>query len=114
MRTYKISRVEVSTHKVELTERQLADIKGLSPEELHEQWDSGDIDDGLADDLANLDDDGFYGLTREDIEVKAISIAHDEAHGEALRENWNRDRVKAAGFSYDTHFAKFDGTVTER
>lgn len=32
----------------------------------------------------------------------------------ALRENWARDRVAAAGKSWNTHMAKFDGTVLRR
>ena len=40
----------------------------------------------------------------------AINLQHDEAH----RENWARDQVAAAGKSWDTHMAKFDGTVLPR
>lgn len=33
---------------------------------------------------------------------------------EALAENWLRDRVTAAGYSWQTHKAKFSGTVLPR
>jgi hypothetical protein len=38
----------------------------------------------------------------------------EAAHTEALREDWARDRVAAAGKSWTTHLAKFDGTVLSR
>lgn len=38
----------------------------------------------------------------------------DEEHAEALREDWARGRVAAAGKSWVTHLAKFDGTVLPR
>lgn len=43
-----------------------------------------------------------------------LSTLLGDAHAEALRENWARDRVAAAGKSWATHLAKFDGTVLER
>lgn len=36
------------------------------------------------------------------------------AYQEALRENWARDTVAAAGKSWSTHMAKFSGTVLRR
>lgn len=38
----------------------------------------------------------------------------DEAWGMAQREGWARGRVAAAGESWETHLAKFDGTVLRR
>jgi hypothetical protein len=38
----------------------------------------------------------------------------DADHGEALREDWARRAVAAAGHSWPTHMAKFDGTVLPR
>lgn len=35
-------------------------------------------------------------------------------HAEALREDWARGRVAAAGKSWATHMVKFDGTVLPR
>lgn len=35
-------------------------------------------------------------------------------HGDALREDWARSTVAAAGKDWATHMAKFDGTVVER
>lgn len=37
-----------------------------------------------------------------------------EAHAEALREDWARSQVAAAGESWTTHMTKFDGTVLPR
>jgi hypothetical protein len=38
----------------------------------------------------------------------------DDVYAEAVREDWARGRVAAAGKSWATHLAKFDGTVLER
>lgn len=35
-------------------------------------------------------------------------------YGSALRENWCREQVAAAGKDWATHFVKFDGTVSRR
>lgn len=37
-----------------------------------------------------------------------------ELHSEAVREDWARRTVAAAGKSWATHLAKFDGTVLPR
>lgn len=37
-----------------------------------------------------------------------------ELYSEALREDWARRTVAAAGKDWATHMAKFDGTVVER
>jgi hypothetical protein len=69
VRRFRVSWTEVSHHEVELTEVELASLR-TGPE----NDDPEDID-GLADGLAQLDDDGFEWLTREDIEVSEITPA---------------------------------------
>jgi hypothetical protein len=69
VRRFRVSWTEVSHHEVELTEVELASLRTRP-----ENDDPEDID-GLADGLAQLDDDGFEWLTREDIEVSEITPA---------------------------------------
>lgn len=38
----------------------------------------------------------------------------EQDHSEAVREDWARRTVAAAGKSWETHLAKFDGTVLPR
>jgi hypothetical protein len=71
MKTYEVRWTEVSRHSVRLPANELAALLGVGVEELEAMADD-DIDTGvLADELANLDDDGFEWLTREEIEVTA-------------------------------------------
>ncbi|MFJ6680564.1 hypothetical protein [Streptomyces werraensis] len=61
---YTIEWTEVSTHKRELTDEEFAELKGVTVEELAE-LDEAELGEDLEDLLAELDDDGFEGLTRE-------------------------------------------------
>jgi hypothetical protein len=69
VRRFRVSWTEVSHHEIELTEIELAFLR-TDP-------DNDDPEDvaGLADGLAQLDDDGFEWLTREDIEISEITPA---------------------------------------
>jgi hypothetical protein len=43
-----------------------------------------------------------------------LSERLDELHAEAIREDWARRQVVAAGKSWETHVAKFSGAVLPR
>jgi hypothetical protein len=62
--TYTVKWTEVSSHERELTDEEMAALKGVSVEELA-QLDEDELWDDLEDQLAELDDDGFEGLERE-------------------------------------------------
>lgn len=64
MTTYRIQWTETSQHDVTITEEELARIKGVTVEELREMNDD-EIEEGLPDQLAQLEDDGFDGCDRE-------------------------------------------------
>ncbi|WMI34796.1 hypothetical protein SEA_MARAV_74 [Streptomyces phage Marav] len=66
--TYTVEWTEISTHKRELTDEEFAELKGVTVEELAE-LDEDELWEGLDDQLAELEDDGFEGLTREIDEV---------------------------------------------
>jgi hypothetical protein len=66
--TYTIRWKETSTHEVELSDDEMAALKGCTVAALKER-EADDIEDGLADELADLSDDGFEGVERFDIEV---------------------------------------------
>jgi hypothetical protein len=59
---------EVSTHERVLSDKEFAELKGLTISELAE-LDEDELSDELDDLLAELDDDGFEGLVREVNEV---------------------------------------------
>ncbi|QOV06201.1 hypothetical protein KGG72_gp71 [Streptomyces phage Salutena] len=61
---YTIEWTEVSTHKRELSDEEFAELKGVTVEELAELDEEG-LSEDLENLLAELDDDGFEGLTRE-------------------------------------------------
>jgi len=61
---YTIEWTEVSTHKRELSDEEFADLIGVAVEELADM-DEDELSEDLEDRLAELDDDGFEGLTRE-------------------------------------------------
>ena len=67
VRRFRVTWIEVSHHEVELTEDELASLRDES--DYDDPQDTGGLDDGLAE----LDDDGFQWLTREDIEVTEIT-----------------------------------------
>lgn len=76
-RMFRVKWTEVSTHEVELTATELADLAGgVSLDQMDAVTSYSDLSDvaefNLADELANLEDDGFEGLTREDIEVTPL------------------------------------------
>ncbi|MFD7677513.1 hypothetical protein [Streptomyces sp. NPDC060187] len=61
---YTVEWTETSQHKRELTDEEMAALKGVTVEELAE-LDEDELTDGLEDELAALDDDGFEGLERD-------------------------------------------------
>lgn len=65
---YTVEWIETSNHKRVLADEEFAQLKGVTVTELTE-LDEDELWDGLEDDLAELDDDGFEGLTREIGEV---------------------------------------------
>ncbi|WDS51789.1 hypothetical protein SEA_TRIUMPH_75 [Streptomyces phage Triumph] len=65
---YTVEWTETSTHKRELTDEEMAAIKGVTVAELAEM-DDDEVSEELEDLLAELDDDGFEGLVREVDEV---------------------------------------------
>lgn len=66
--SYTVEWTEVSTHKRVLSDEEFAQLKGVTVTELT-GLDEDELWEGLEDDLASLDDDGFEGLTREIDEV---------------------------------------------
>lgn len=62
--TYIVRWTELSTHERVLSDEEFAELKGLTVAEL-EELDEYELGDELEDLLAELDDDGFEGLTRE-------------------------------------------------
>jgi hypothetical protein len=60
---YTVEWTETSEHKRELTDEEMAALKGVTVEELAE-LDDDELWDDLEDELAALDDDGFEGLVR--------------------------------------------------
>jgi hypothetical protein len=62
--TYTVRWTETSEHMRQLSDEEMATLKGVTVEELAEM-DEDDIFHGLDDQLAELDDDGFEGLERE-------------------------------------------------
>ncbi|WP_327292465.1 hypothetical protein [Streptomyces sp. NBC_01198] len=63
--TYTVRWTEISTHERELSDEEMARIKGVSLEDLAEM-DEDDVFEGLEEELAEIgDDDGFEGLERE-------------------------------------------------
>lgn len=69
---YLVTWNEVSNHERELSADDLATCLGLDTVDPE----MTDYSEGLADGLAQLDNDGFVGLTREDIRV--IPIPDDQ------------------------------------
>lgn len=69
MKTYTVTWKEASTHAVTITEEEMARIKSVPVEELRDM-DVEDVWDGLEDELAELEDDGFEGVERNDINVE--------------------------------------------
>ncbi|MFD7259337.1 hypothetical protein [Streptomyces sp. NPDC059874] len=66
---YTVRWTEVSSHERELSDEEMARIKGVTVAALAEMTED-DVWDGLDDQLAELgDDDGFDGLVREIDEV---------------------------------------------
>ncbi|MFF7800226.1 hypothetical protein [Streptomyces olivaceus] len=65
---YTVEWAETSNHKRVLSDEEFAQLKGVTVTELT-GLDEDELWDGLEDDLAELDDDGFEGLTREISEV---------------------------------------------
>ncbi|MFG2923908.1 hypothetical protein ACGFYA_20685 [Streptomyces sp. NPDC048305] len=65
---YTVEWTETSEHKRELSDEEMARIKGVTVAELAEM-DEDEIADELDDLLAELDDDGFEGLVRDVHEV---------------------------------------------
>ncbi|WP_420312567.1 hypothetical protein ACOB87_38070 [Streptomyces sp. YS-B37] len=61
---YTVEWTETSQHKRELTDEEMAALKGVTVEELAE-LDEDELWDELEDQLAALDDDGFEGLERD-------------------------------------------------
>ncbi|MBQ0949222.1 hypothetical protein [Streptomyces sp. RK76] len=61
---YTVEWTEVSTHKRTLSDEEFAQLKGVTVTGLT-GLDEDELWEGLEDDLASLDDDGFEGLTRE-------------------------------------------------
>ena len=61
---YSVRWTEVSDHVREVSDEEMAEIKGVRVEELA-AMDEDEVGDGLDDQLAELGDDGFQGLTRE-------------------------------------------------
>lgn len=66
--TYTVRWTEVSTHERELTDEEFAELRGVSVAELAE-LDEDDLGDDLENLLAELDDDGFEGVTRDISEI---------------------------------------------
>ncbi|AXQ62397.1 hypothetical protein SEA_TINABELCHER_72 [Streptomyces phage TinaBelcher] len=62
--TYTVRWTEVSTHERVLSDEEFAELKGLTVAELAD-LDEDELSEELEDLLAELDDDGFEGLTRE-------------------------------------------------
>lgn len=78
MRRYLISWKEISDHEVQLDENEFAELVGVGVDEIDDQsLDAWVNMVGLPDALASLDDDGFQGLTRDDIEI--IAVRGDES-----------------------------------
>lgn len=65
---YHLRWTQVSDHEVTISAGELAELMDVPLSELAELVDAGETPN-LDDALANLDDDGFIGLTREDIEI---------------------------------------------
>jgi hypothetical protein len=65
---YEIRWTVTSSHCREVSDEEFARLKGRPVAEIARMGDD-DLIDGLADELADLDDDGFEHLTRDDIEV---------------------------------------------
>jgi hypothetical protein len=61
---YTVEWTETSQHKRELTDEEMAALKGVTVEELAE-LEEDELWDDLEDELAALDDDGFEGLERD-------------------------------------------------
>ncbi|MFF3249711.1 hypothetical protein ACFYWP_01570 [Actinacidiphila glaucinigra] len=61
---YTVRWTEISTHERELSDEEMAELKGVTVAELAEM-DEDELYDELEDRLARLDDDGFEGLERE-------------------------------------------------
>lgn len=70
IRTWTVTWTEISNHRREIDEDQMQTITGMDADELTEAYENDDLDGELANGLAELNDDGFEGLTREDIEVE--------------------------------------------
>lgn len=66
---YRVTWTEVSNHTRDLTPDELADLLGVEVSELSAKFENDEVDGELADALADLDDDGFEFLTREQIEI---------------------------------------------
>lgn len=61
---YTVEWTETSEHKRELTDAEMAAIRGITVEELA-GMDEDEIAEDLEDLLAELDDDGFEGMERD-------------------------------------------------
>ena len=70
MTTYRVEWEELSRHSRDLTAEEFAEIRGVSVDALSDP--EMDLTEGLENSLAQLDDDGFEFLTRDEIEVWTI------------------------------------------
>ncbi|WP_405799495.1 hypothetical protein [Streptomyces sp. NBC_01506] len=61
---YTVRWIETSEHRRDLTDEEMAELKGVTVAELAEM-EEDEVADDLNDLLAELDDDGFEGLVRD-------------------------------------------------
>ncbi|MFE5663382.1 hypothetical protein ACFQ7W_05550 [Streptomyces niveus] len=61
---YTVRWIETSEHRRDLTDEEMAKLKGITVAELAEM-EEGEVADDLNDLLAELDDGGFEGLVRD-------------------------------------------------
>jgi hypothetical protein len=67
----RINWTEISEHAITLTPSEFAALRGIDITELATMHDY-ELTGDLCNTLAELDDDGFQGLTREDIEITRV------------------------------------------
>ena len=68
---YRIRWQETSEHDVVLSAERLAEVKGVTVEALAEM-DRDALYDGLEDQLAEVSDEAFDGLTRDHVDVEEV------------------------------------------
>ena len=81
-REWTIEWTETSTHRVTISDEEMQRITGLTAEELTDAHENDDLEGRLADDLANLDDEGFEGLERDVDSVDPDGEPDDEENDE--------------------------------